>query len=449
MILTIDNPVALTSDGEGLRSTPGSAGQGTDGALFSRILSSQEAISFAAGKAGERLPPVGQERSGGTMLPGGGKELPALPPPIAGSAADPLIQPFLPDSTLEVQGNGELIENIEALISSVPFEQQDISQTTNLDRAGPLLEVSGSGGSAVEHGANLPSLSITSSIAPELAVTNPVTAVEPAAVPPVAPLSASFPAPPIVPSAVQASVPPVRKPLLAAQDVVPMAKSGQVLAGGFGAAGASPAPIAQKPDMSLVTEDVPVEFTQAHKVTDGIPHKSAGANALPGSQSLALGIGQNVNEAGSASGPRAAAVTSLSTPISDPNWNQDFTARIGVLVDKGVSEAKLQLTPAELGRMEIKISTDGDQTKILFTVQNAAAREAIEQAMPRLRDMLGQEGLQLAHSEVADHSEAGDDKRNLNAENRSTDSDFLEEELDEFLPQSVELRADTMVDYYV
>ena len=69
--------------------------------------------------------------------------------------------------------------------------------------------------------------------------------------------------------------------------------------------------------------------------------------------------------------------------------------------------------------------------------------------MPRLREMLGQEGLQLAHSEVADQSASRDDNRNLNTENRSTDSGPGEEELDEFLPHSAVLSADTMVDYYV
>jgi flagellar hook-length control protein FliK len=69
--------------------------------------------------------------------------------------------------------------------------------------------------------------------------------------------------------------------------------------------------------------------------------------------------------------------------------------------------------------------------------------------MPRLREMLGQEGLQLAHSEVADHSATRDNDRNLNPENLTQDTADLEEEIDDFFPRSVNVTADTMVDYYV
>jgi flagellar hook-length control protein FliK len=42
----------------------------------------------------------------------------------------------------------------------------------------------------------------------------------------------------------------------------------------------------------------------------------------------------------------------------------------------------------------------------MFAVDSVAARDAIEQAMPRLRELLEQGGLQLSHSEVADHSQS-------------------------------------------
>ena len=42
----------------------------------------------------------------------------------------------------------------------------------------------------------------------------------------------------------------------------------------------------------------------------------------------------------------------------------------------------------------------------MFSVDNIAAKDAIEQAIPRLRELLEQGGLQLAHSEVSDHSQS-------------------------------------------
>jgi flagellar hook-length control protein FliK len=81
------------------------------------------------------------------------------------------------------------------------------------------------------------------------------------------------------------------------------------------------------------------------------------------------------------------------------------------LVRDGVREARLQLHPAELGRLQVTVTTEGDQTKVVFTAETAAARDAIEQSMPRLRDMLEQSGLQLAQSDVGQRDLQGNSER--------------------------------------
>lgn len=99
-------------------------------------------------------------------------------------------------------------------------------------------------------------------------------------------------------------------------------------------------------------------------------------------------------------------VLSMTSSVGDPAWDGEFVGRINMVVKGGLQEARIQLSPPELGRLEIKISTEGDTTKVMFAVDNVAAREAIEQAMPRLRELLEQGGLQLSHAEVADHSQS-------------------------------------------
>jgi flagellar hook-length control protein FliK len=84
----------------------------------------------------------------------------------------------------------------------------------------------------------------------------------------------------------------------------------------------------------------------------------------------------------------------------DPEFPGELTARMKTLLRDGVREARLQLHPAELGRLSVTVSTDGDQARVSFIADTAAARDAIEQSMPRLREMLEQNGLQLAQSDV-------------------------------------------------
>ena len=87
------------------------------------------------------------------------------------------------------------------------------------------------------------------------------------------------------------------------------------------------------------------------------------------------------------------------TPL-DPEFSGEVTARMKLLVREGVREARLQLHPAELGRLQVTVSTEGDQARVSFVAETAAARDAIEQSLPRLREQLEQNGLQLAQSDV-------------------------------------------------
>ena len=134
------------------------------------------------------------------------------------------------------------------------------------------------------------------------------------------------------------------------------------------------------------------------------------------SAGTAPGVGQSLfalTEGGSElqMAQRMESASSLLPRPGDRVWDGEFAGRLIMMVKNGVQQASLQLNPAELDRLEIQIATEGDQTRVNFLVQNAAARDAIEQAMPRLRDMLEQSGLQLAHSDVADQSQSNGRER--------------------------------------
>lgn len=139
----------------------------------------------------------------------------------------------------------------------------------------------------------------------------------------------------------------------------------------------------------------------------------------------------------------------LSTPLGDSQWNNDLAGRVSVMVKNGLSEASLQLTPPELGRLEIKIVTEGDQAKINFVVHSVDAKDAIELAMPRLRDMLGQVGLQLAQGEVADHSRSRQDGSHVSGSSSELSANDLEEGPDQAVTNFSAREVTGLVDYYV
>jgi flagellar hook-length control protein FliK len=171
----------------------------------------------------------------------------------------------------------------------------------------------------------------------------------------------------------------------------------------------------------------------------------AGAQAQP----LPSSIPMPASVAELSAGLKMSTPATMTTPVGDSNWHGEFLGRVSLLVKNGMPEATLQLSPPELGRLEIKIATEGDQARIQFVVQSTDAKEAIEQAMPRLREMLEQSGLQLAHSEVADFSQSRQGESLVADTPHDPATADVEENMDESMRELVLSASGSTVDYYV
>ncbi|MEL0631923.1 flagellar hook-length control protein FliK [Pseudoalteromonas carrageenovora] len=75
--------------------------------------------------------------------------------------------------------------------------------------------------------------------------------------------------------------------------------------------------------------------------------------------------------------------------------------RVSSMLSINNKEAEIRLDPPEMGSMQIRIRSDAEQAQINFVVQNQQAKEALEQSMPRLREMLAQQGLELGESTIS------------------------------------------------
>ena len=98
--------------------------------------------------------------------------------------------------------------------------------------------------------------------------------------------------------------------------------------------------------------------------------------------------------------PAPGADLAMQRAPTDPEFADELGARMQVMLRDGVHKAHIQLQPAELGRLQVTISTEGDQARVAFLADTSATRDVIEQSLPRLREMLEQNGLQLAQSDV-------------------------------------------------
>lgn len=90
--------------------------------------------------------------------------------------------------------------------------------------------------------------------------------------------------------------------------------------------------------------------------------------------------------------------------LSSEGFDDAIGARLSWLADQKIGHAQIRITPHDLGQVDVKLQLDGDRVHATFTSAHADVRHALENSLPRLREMLGEQGLQLAHADVGEQS---------------------------------------------
>lgn len=148
--------------------------------------------------------------------------------------------------------------------------------------------------------------------------------------------------------------------------------------------------------------------------TDDKPAKVAVAEiALPKADALAAGSLAEEGRAGSAAAvaPHTPLTASrnegplkVETPVRDQNWAGDFSQKVVWLATNDKQFAQMTLNPPQMGPIEISLNINKDGASAFFVSQNADVREAIETALPRLREMLAGVGIELGQANVGAES---------------------------------------------
>lgn len=153
------------------------------------------------------------------------------------------------------------------------------------------------------------------------------------------------------------------------------------------------------------------------------------AAAPPQSNAAAIAALQNTVANTAAPIVQAVQVT-INTPVTQDKWGDEFNQKITWLASSNKDQtAELHLNPPQLGPLDVVIKVSGDQATALFTSPHAAVRDAIEQAMPRLRDMLADNGIMLGNATVSDQAprdpnQTGAQRPSINSGNDIHDTVF-------------------------
>uniref|UniRef100_UPI00117E444A flagellar hook-length control protein FliK n=1 Tax=Luteimonas TaxID=83614 RepID=UPI00117E444A len=103
----------------------------------------------------------------------------------------------------------------------------------------------------------------------------------------------------------------------------------------------------------------------------------------------------------------------LAAPLPTPDLRGDafetqFGAQLEWMAGQKISHARIRVTPNDLGPVEVRLQLDGDRIAADFVSAHAETRQMLEQGLPRLRELLGESGFQLAHAGVGNGGGQGD-----------------------------------------
>ncbi|WP_222908865.1 flagellar hook-length control protein FliK [Pseudomonas sp. DNDY-54] len=149
---------------------------------------------------------------------------------------------------------------------------------------------------------------------------------------------------------------------------------------------------------------------------------------------------------------RPAMVPGQPVNMQQSGWSEAVVDKVMWLSSQNLKSAEIQLDPAELGRMEVRIDMNKDQAQVTFMSPHAGVRDALEGQMQRLRDSFAQQGMTMDVN-VSDQSRGwkGDDggeSRNRGVAGGLAGGD------EEVIQGTTEIRAGRMgadrglVDYY-
>ncbi|GAB3505091.1 flagellar hook-length control protein FliK [Pseudoxanthomonas daejeonensis] len=138
------------------------------------------------------------------------------------------------------------------------------------------------------------------------------------------------------------------------------------------------------------------------------PVADAGADTTPNAGVSAFPLAM----ASPATATQASPTPPLSTPPNAPTpqlhgeaFADDVGTHVQWLAGQKIGHAHIRISPQDLGPVEIRLQLDGDRISADFSSAQPEVRQALENGLPRLREMLGQNGFQLAHAGVGQQSQ--------------------------------------------
>lgn len=98
----------------------------------------------------------------------------------------------------------------------------------------------------------------------------------------------------------------------------------------------------------------------------------------------------------------ADSMQTINAPLGDNGWSNEFSQKISWMASQQHQVAELHLNPPNLGPLDVMLKISDHHATALFTSAHGAVRDAVETALPKLREMLADNGITLGNATVSD-----------------------------------------------
>jgi flagellar hook-length control protein FliK len=157
------------------------------------------------------------------------------------------------------------------------------------------------------------------------------------------------------------------------------------------------------PAIKSVTD--PVAFALSADATTSITQSnstaSTSADSVPSAAAAAAQAAPMHNAAHMQSTTDTRGPTELRSPVGSAAWTEELGTQLTWMSRHGQDSASLRLSPDHLGPVEVRIEVRDGATSVWFGAAHADTRSALEQSLPRLRELFAASGLLLADAGVA------------------------------------------------
>jgi flagellar hook-length control protein FliK len=90
----------------------------------------------------------------------------------------------------------------------------------------------------------------------------------------------------------------------------------------------------------------------------------------------------------------------LSARVGTEAWENQVGQKIVYMAGSEEQTASLTLNPPDLGPLQVVLSVSNDQASVTFSANQEEVRQALEDALPRLREMMSESGIALGNATV-------------------------------------------------